>query len=57
MLSVGTDGTELEGQWYKMINVLGHDSELHLYTGQGTTWANEMNFGMAHAPGAGSIAT
>ena len=26
------------------------------YTGPRTTWANEMNFGMKHAPGAGLIA-
>ena len=26
------------------------------YTGPGTTWGNEMNFVMKHAPGAGSIA-
>ena len=36
--------------------VLGDDSALHGYTGPGTTWANEMNFGIKHAPGAGSIA-
>ena len=34
----------------------GHDSALQGYTGPGTTWDNEMNFGMKHAPGAGSIA-
>ena len=30
---------------------------MHLqgYTGPGTTWANEINFDMNHAPGAGSI--
>ena len=33
-----------------MIGVLGHD------TGQGTTWANEMNFVMNYAPGGESIA-
>ena len=38
-----------------MNGVLGHDSALSGYTGPGTTWANEMNFGMEHAPGAGSL--
>ena len=38
-----------------MIGVLSHDSALSRYTGPGTTWANEMNFVMTHAPGAGSI--
>ena len=33
--------------------VLGHNSTLLDYTGPGTTWANEMNFVMIHAPGAG----
>ena len=27
-----------------------------MYAKPGTTWANEMNFGMHHAPGAGLIA-
>ena len=45
--------------------VLGHDSTLlRLYcvgdnlceTGPGTTWANEMNLVVKHAPGAGLIA-
>ena len=35
--------------------VLAHDSALYGKTGPGTTWANEMNFIMKHAPGAGSI--
>ena len=35
--------------------VLGHDSALQGYTGPGTVWVNEMNFGMNHAPGAGLI--
>ena len=39
-----------------MNGVLGHDSALQGCTGQGTTWVNEMNFVMDHAPGAGSIA-
>ena len=39
----------------EMNGVSGHDSVLYGYTGQGITWANEMNFGMKHAPGAGSI--
>ena len=38
----------------------GHDAAMDntilYYTGPGTTWANEMNFGMNHAPGAGLIA-
>ena len=38
------------------IGVLGHDSVSQGYTGQDTTWANEINFVMNHAPGAGSIA-
>ena len=36
--------------------VLGHDSALEGYTGPGTTWVDEMNFGMNHVPGAGSMA-
>ena len=39
-----------------MNGVLSHDSALQSYTGPGATWANEMNFGMNHAPCAGSIA-
>ena len=35
--------------------VLGHNAALQGYTGPGTTLANEMNFGMNHAPGTGSI--
>ena len=37
----------------EMNGVLGHDSAL--YTRPGTTWANEMNFVMNHAPHAESI--
>ena len=40
----------------EMIGVLGHDSALYGYTGLGTTWANDMNFVMNHALGAGLIA-
>ena len=36
--------------------ILGHDSDLEGYTRPGTTWANDMIYGMNHAPGAGSIA-
>ena len=39
-----------------MVFYLGHDSALQGHTGPGTTWANEMNFVMERAPGAGSIA-
>ena len=38
-----------------MSSVLGNSSALQGYTGPGTTFANEMNFGMNHAPGARSI--
>ena len=38
-----------------MNGVAGHDSALQGYAWPGTTWDNEMNFGMNHAPGAGSI--
>ena len=37
------------------IFVLGHNCVVQGYTGHGTTWANEMNFAIKHAPGAGSI--
>ena len=40
----------------QLLVLLGHDSALLGYAGPGTTWANEMNFVMNHAPGAGSIA-
>ena len=40
----------------EMIGVLGHDSALSGYTGPDKTWADDMNFVMHHAPGAGSIA-
>ena len=36
--------------------VLVHDVTLFGYTLLGTTWANEMMFGINHAPGAGPIA-
>ena len=39
-----------------MNSVQGHNSALEGYTAPETTWANEMNFIMNHAPGAGSIA-
>ena len=39
-----------------MIGVLGHDSALQGYASPETTWANEMNFVVIHAPDAGSIA-
>ena len=35
---------------------LDHDSALKGYTGPGTILANEINFVMDHAPGAGLIA-
>ena len=41
-------------QWRNI--VLAHYSVLLGYTRLGITWANEMNFGMNHGPGAGSIA-
>ena len=37
-------------------DIFGLDSALRDYTGLGTTWANEMNIGVNHAPHAGSIA-
>ena len=37
-----------------MNGVFSHDSALQGYTGPGTTWANEMNLAMKHAPGAGT---
>ena len=40
----------------QMNGILGNDSALYDYTRQGINWANEMKFGMKHAPGAGSIA-
>ena len=39
----------------KMNGVLGHDSGFVRLFGPGTTWANERNFVVNHAPGAGSI--
>ena len=61
-----TGPTQQNGEWIEwgvyemivtneMIDVLGHDSALLGYTRPGTTWANEMNFVMNHAPSAGSI--
>ena len=38
-----------------MISVLGHDSQRKAILGRGTTWANEINFVLDHAPGAGLI--
>ena len=46
-----------EGVNKRMSAVLGQDSALQGYTGPGTNWANEMNFGMNHASGAGSVAS
>ena len=37
------------------MNGVYYDSAPQGYTGLGTAWANEMNFGMKHAPDAGSI--
>ena len=39
-----------------MNSLLGHDSVLYGYTRLEATWANEMNFGINDAPGAGLIA-
>ena len=39
-----------------MNDLSGHDSVLQGYTGPETTWANEVNYVMNHAPSAGSIA-
>ena len=36
--------------------VLGHNAALKGYIGPGTAWANEMNFWINYAPGAGLIA-
>ena len=38
-----------------MIDAQGNNSALYGDTGPGTTWANGMNFGMNHSPGAGLI--
>ena len=38
------------------IAVFSHDFAVQGYTGPGTTLANKINFGMNHAPCAGSIA-
>ena len=38
-----------------MVLKLGHDSALQGYTGPRKIWANEINFGMNHAPMAGSV--
>ena len=40
-----------------MNGVLSHDAALYRYTGSGIICANEMNFGMKHAPGTGLIVT
>ena len=39
----------------EMNDVLGHNSALQGDIKLETTWANEMNFGMNHIPGAGSM--
>ena len=39
-----------------MLCVLGNDSALQSCTDLRTTWPNEMDFDMNHAPGAKSIA-
>ena len=39
-----------------MHDAFHHNSTLQGYTGLETTWANEMNFGVNDAPGAGLIA-
>ena len=38
-----------------MNDISGQESALLGYTGPGITWANEVDFSMNHAPGAGSI--
>ena len=38
-----------------MIADLGNSNALYSYNGTGTTWANDMNFDMNHAPSAGLI--
>ena len=38
-----------------MNGIQGHNSPLHCYTETETTWANEMYYGVNHAPGAGLI--
>ena len=42
------------GEW--MNDVLGHHSALEGYATLGIIWAYEMNYGMTHSPGAGSLA-
>ena len=37
---------------FEMNDVLGQNSALKGYTEPETTWANKMNIGMNHAPGA-----
>ena len=39
----------------EMNGVLGYSSALGGNTGPGIIWANEMNFGMNHTPGSGSV--
>ena len=41
---------EIWGMWNEMNGVLGYNSALRGYTGPGTTWANEMNFGYRPCP-------
>ena len=51
-----TAGDTIKQHRNKMNGVINHDSVLQGYTELGTTWANEMNFVMNHAPGAGLLA-
>ena len=44
---------KLKQSW--MNAALGHDLHCKVINGLGTFWANEMNFGMDHASGAGLI--
>ena len=41
---------------FEMNGALGYDFKLQSFTGLGTTRANEMDLGIKHAPGAGSLA-
>ena len=47
---------KIHQQRNEMTGVLGHDSVLWGYSGPGTTKANEIDFSVNHAPGAGLIA-
>ena len=42
-----------DNQWNEIIDILNHNSALQGYTRPGTTWANEENFVVNHAPGTG----